>query len=134
MLSRRDLLMGVPVAAQFRLLGPANTAPDAPRELSPSDLNGISGALHDLHYLTASSEVTSIRDKQRMHFKVNQKFPAYIDIGLTVWEHLNTWHMENHLPLTTRRTVDGRMEMDFMFTTLVLKWEMGDAIIGVPYD
>jgi hypothetical protein len=133
MLSRRDLLMGVPVAAQLRLVAAARPAPDAPQEPSP-DLSGITSALHDLHYLTASTEVTQIRDKQRMHFKINQKFPAYIDIGLTVWEHLITWHLENHLPLTTRRTVDGRMEMDFMFTTLALKWEVGDAIIGVPYD
>jgi hypothetical protein len=129
MLSRRDLLMGVPVAAHLR---PA--AAPAARELSSGDLGPISSALRDLHHLTASADVDQIREKLRTHFKINQKFPAYLDIGLMVWERLYTWHLENHIPLTARRTPEGRMEMDLMFTTLVLKWEMPDTMIGVPYD
>jgi hypothetical protein len=113
--------MGVPAAG-------------AARELSPPDLNGISSALRELHRLTPSSDIDQIRERQRTHFKVNQRFPAYIDIGLSVWERLNTWHLENHLPLATRRTPEGRMEMDYMYTTLILKWDMADAVIGVPYD
>lgn len=123
MFSRRDLLMGLPIAA----------APAA-RELSPSDLNGLTGAVRALQHLTPSSDIDQINDKRRTHFKTNQKFPAYIDVGLTVWERLNTWHLENHLPVTIRRTPEGRMEMDYMLTTLVLKWEMADTLISLPYD
>jgi hypothetical protein len=121
--------MSVPAAAHLR-----PSAAPAARELSSSDLGPISTALRDLHHLTASGEVDQIKERQRTHFKINQKFPTYIDIGLTVWEHLYTWHLENHLPLTVRRTSDGRMEMDFMFTTLLLKWELSDTMIGVAYD
>jgi hypothetical protein len=129
MLSRRDLLMSVPAAAHLR-----PSAAPAARELSSNDLGPISSALRDLHHLTASGEVDLIKERQRTHFKINQKFPAYIDIGLMVWERLSTWHLENHLPLTARRTPEGRMEMEFMFTTLVLKWELADTMISVPYD
>jgi hypothetical protein len=132
MLSRRDLLMGVPAAASLRV--PAPAPPPAARELSSADLTPISGAIESLRHLTDSPEVSQIRDRQRTHFKINQKFPAYIDIGLTVWERLLTWHMENHLPLTAKRSADGHMEMDLMFTTLILKWEQAETLIGVAYD
>ena len=138
MLSRRDLLMGVPVAA--RLGRPQQQRASSPPPGNPGngptsgDLMEIRNAIRDLHHLTPSADVDLINEKRRTHFKVNQKFPNYIDIGLTIWERLYAWHLDNHLPLSTRRTPDGRMEMDFMYTTLILKWEMGDAIIGVPYD
>ena len=122
MLSRRDLLMGIPVAA-----APA-------RELSPPDLNGIVNAVRALQHLTPSGDIDEINDKRRTHFKGHQKFPAYIDVGLAVWERLNVWHLENRLPLTIRRTSEGRMEMEYMFTTLILKWEIADGLIGLPYD
>ena len=116
--------MGIPVA----------TAAPAAREISPPDLSVITNALRDLQHLTPSSEVAQIREKQHTHFKINQKFPNYIDIGLVVWERLSMWHLENRLPLKAVRTPEGRMEMEFMFTTLVLKADMADSLISVPYD
>jgi|SRR4051812_9859737 hypothetical protein len=128
MLSRRDLLMGVPMAARLR-------AADVPaRELNAGDLNEITGAIRGLQHLTTSIEVAQIREKQRIHFRINQKFPDYMDVGLTVWEHLCTWHQENHLPLDVRRTPEGRLQMQLLFTTLVLKWDTPDTQISVPYD
>jgi hypothetical protein len=32
------------------------------------------------------------------------------------------------------RTPEGRMEMEFMFTTLILKADVPDSQIGVAYD
>ncbi len=129
MMSRRDLLLGVPVAARLRPAG----APAA-RELSREDLAPIAGALRDLRHLTPSADIDQLKERQRTHFKINQRFPSYIDVGLLVWERLVTWHQENRLPLTMRRSPEGRMEMDFMFTTVILKWEMADLMISVPYD
>ena len=104
--------------------------------MNGQDLHEIRDAIRDLQHsgLTPSPDLDQIREKQRTHFKINQKFPAYIDIGLTIWERLYKWHLENHLPLATRRTTEGRIEMDYMYTTLVLKWELADTMIGVPYD
>jgi hypothetical protein len=115
--------MGLPIAA----------APAA-RELSPSDLNGLASAVRALQHLTPSADIDQVNEKRRTHFRINQKFPAYIDVGLAVWERLNTWHLENHLPLTIKRTPEGRLEMDYMLTTIILKWEMADSLVGIPYD
>ena len=58
--------------------------------MNGQDLQEIRDAVKGLQHLTASDDVTLIRQKQATHFKINQKFPAYIDIGLSVWERLNT--------------------------------------------
>jgi hypothetical protein len=101
---------------------------------SQQDLRDLSLAVRDLRRLTPSADVTQIQERQRLHFKLTQKFPNCIDVGLTVWERLTMWHLENHLPLKAARTPEGRMEMEFMFTTLVLKFDSPDTLIGNPYD
>ena len=137
MLSRRDLLMSGAFASRLR---PAEAGEQQRGSQAASDaaieqnLADIRDALRDLRHLTPSLDVTQIQDKQRLHFKVNQKFPNYIEIGLLVWERLSMWHLENHLPLKTARMPDGHMEMEFMFTILILKNELADQMIGNPYD
>ena len=137
MLSRRDLLMSGALASRLR---PAET--DALQRSSQSgsdaatrqDLQEIRDAVRDLRRLTPSLDVTQIQDRQRLHFKLSQKFPDYIDIGLQVWERLYTWHFENKLPLKAARTPEGRLEMEFMFTTLVLRADIPDSLIGNPCE
>ena len=98
------------------------------------DLHEIRDAIRDLRGLTGSSYLAQIQERQHLHFKLNQKFPNYIDIGLQVWERLTLWHFENQIPLKATRTPDGRMEMELLFTTLVLKADVPDSFVGNPYD
>jgi hypothetical protein len=139
MLSRRDLLMSGALASSLRPGEPAaaqmQRSSQAGGDPVDQDLHEIRDALRDLlQRLTPSRDVTEIRDKQRLHFKLTQKFPDFIDIGIQVWERLYTWHLENKLPLKAVRTPEGRMEMEFMFTTLLLRSDIPDTQIGVAYD
>ena len=131
MLSRRELLVSGAFASR---LSPAEDAPQRSAQGGDIDVAGLTSALRDLRHLTPLPEMATIQDRQRLHFKVAQHFPNYIDIGLTVWEHLTQWHLENRLPLKAVRTPDGRMEMEFLFTTLVLKPDVAETWIGNPYD
>jgi hypothetical protein len=136
MLSRRDLLMSGALASSLRPadLEAAQRGSQSGNDAIQADLNEIRDALRGLKRLTPSAEATQIQEKQRLHFKLNQKFPDYIEIGLQVWERLYTWHLENQLPLKAMRTPEGRMEMEFMFTTLILRADVPDSQVGVPYD
>ena len=135
MLSRRDLIFSGAFASSLR---PADAL--QPSSQGGSDaaiekaLHEVRDALKDLRRAAPSAEVAEIRDKQRTHFRANQKFPDFIDIGIRVWERLADWHVDNHLPLKVDRAADGRMQMELMFTTLVLKSDMSETQIGVPYD
>ena len=134
MLSRRDLILSGAFASRL--------SPEPPQRGSgqnldtssiESGLNEVRDALRNLRRLTPSSEVAEIRDKQRTYFKSNQKFADFVDVGLRVWERLYDWHLDNQLPLQIARTPDGRMQMQVMLTTVVLKWELTDTQIGLPY-
>ena len=138
MLSRRDLLMSGALVSRLR---PADALQQQRGVQNTGnvedDLHEIRDAIRglgDVRKLTQLADVTTIQERQRVHFKVNQKYPNYIDIGLLVWERLYMWHLENRLPLKAVRTPEGRMEMEFMFTTLILRPDLADAMISNPYD
>ena len=80
------------------------------------------------------AELTDIRDKQRAYFKANQKFPDYIDIGVRVWERMYDWHIATLQPLKISRAADGHLQIEVMLTTLLLRTDVADTFIGVPYD
>jgi hypothetical protein len=136
MLSRRDRILSGALASSVRP-GEARAAqrtPPAAGDPTAQDFHEIRDALRDLRHMTVSSEVSQIREKQRAYFKLNQEFPDYIDIGIQVWERLQDWHIENQQALKVSRTGAGRVEMEFMLTTLVLRPDLPDSQIGAPYD
>ena len=53
---------------------------------------------------------------------------------LRVWEQMQDWHIKHLRPLTIYRAGDGRWQMDFIMSVLVLKPEMNDTEVGQPYD
>jgi hypothetical protein len=136
MLSRRDLIFSGALASRVRPASmlKAQSNPQSPCSDDGPALREIRDALRDLRRTTVSSDLTDIRERQRTHFKINQKLPDCIDVGIRVWERIYDWHLENTLPLKISRAVDGRMEMEVMLTALVLRADIADAQIGVPYD
>src|SRR5712691_10517208 len=139
MLSRRDLIFSGALASSLRPAEASAAQRSSQSSNSVNDdeikaLDEIRDALRLLPHATLSPDLTDIRDKQRAYFKLNQKFPDYIDIGIQVWERLQDWHIENQQALKVSRTGDGRVEMEFMLTTLVLRPDLPDSQIGAPYD
>jgi hypothetical protein len=140
MLSRRELLMSGALASRVRPAEAGQQPQQQRRTQDPNDaaidgdLKDIRDAVREVSRLTPSADITLIQERQRFHFKANQRFPSYIEVGLQVWQRLFMWHLENHLPLKAGQTPDGRMGLEFMFTTLILKPELPDTMVGNPYD
>jgi hypothetical protein len=136
MFSRRDLITGsvfgsVAAAPAFATQRGSVSASSDNTEMR---LLEIRDALRELRHVPLPAEIMQIRDRQRTHFKINQKFPDHIDIGIQIWERLYDWHLENHFPLAVTRRDDGRTEMQVMMTALVLRSDVGENFIGMPYD
>ena len=75
-------------------------------------------------YTVQTPIVAQLRDRQRQFLRVNQRFPECIDVGIRVWEQMQDWHIKHLRPLTIHRAGDGRWQMDFIMSVLVLKPEM----------
>jgi hypothetical protein len=136
MLSRRDLIFSGTLASSLHPADAraAQRSSQDDRQEEAQALREIRDALLRANRLTPSADIADIREKMRQHFRLNQKFPDYIDIGIQVWDRLYTWHLENRDALKVSRTPEGRMEMEFMFTTLLLRGDYAENGISVPYD
>ena len=140
MFSRREVITGGVFAAALTPARAHAQAQQACYLSAPLDidhyLEQIRDAIKDLRgaSVQAPAEIAQIRERQRTHFKTNQKLPDYIDIGIQVWEHLYDWHVAMQLPLQVQRRPDGRLQMQVMLSALVLRSDYGDSQIGVPYD
>jgi hypothetical protein len=84
--------------------------------------------------LGACAQVSRLRTVQRSHLASTQHYPAFIEVGIEVWERIYDWHVKHQQRLDARRLGDGRYAMTFMFTTLLLRADQPVDYVGPPYD
>ena len=130
MLSRRELIAGGAVMTQARA---GDEAAQRERDYS-NELQAIHNALVQLQNKVTTADVNQIRDRQRQFYRINQRFPECVDVGIRVWERMEDWHIANGRVLTIQRAGDSRWQMDFIMSVLVLKHELADNEVGQAYD
>ncbi len=132
MLSRRELIVG---GAAMTHVGAdeAGAAQRGTEDLS-DELRSIREALTALQSKAVTPTVTQIRQRQREFFRLNQRFPECIDVGIRVWERMQDWHIDNLRALNIQRAGEGRWQMDFIMSVLVLKHELPENEVGQAYD
>ncbi|HEY7450803.1 MAG TPA: hypothetical protein VH702_21785 [Vicinamibacterales bacterium] len=72
----------------------------------------------------------NIREVQRVYLRTNQKFPEYIEIGISVWEQLYDWHIRTQQALNIVRFPDGRYGMQALLSTFVLRPDAQPNYVG----
>jgi hypothetical protein len=74
----------------------------------------------------------------RKHFenfiRGNGKFPDFCDIGLACFYQVYDWHVRNRQQIMVTRQADNRYTIQYMFTTLILRFENELNFVGIPYD
>jgi hypothetical protein len=136
MLSRRELITGGGAAVHMAAGGPAAAAQRDSNDNEIRELRGIREAIGILRedHTVRTAWVNEIRERLRNFYRLNQRFPQCVDIGIGVWERMQDWHITHLRPLTIQRNGDGNWQMDFIMSVLVLKHELGDNIVGTAYD
>ncbi len=140
MLSRREVLAGGLVG------GLSGDAVDPQAAQQPAEreglreieqaIEGVTGSL-DRAFNTISLTtgiVASLRRTFDTHLRGNGRFPAFCDIGIGVFYEIYDWHVRNRQEIVVARQPDNRYAIQFMFTTLVLRYENDPSFIGIPYD
>src|SRR5262245_3020507 len=116
-MDRRHLVSGGLAAGMAAALGEA-PASAAQRQ---DDDSRTAAAVNQLREtidqgLRVSPELSRIREQQRMFLKANDKFPDFIEIGITVWENVLDWHIRHQRPFGIVRTAEGRYAIQVMET------------------
>jgi hypothetical protein len=113
----------------------AQDAEAALKELKPS-LQGIDASLRSAFQSNslAQGSVAALRTTFTNHYKANNRFPAFVDVGFGVFYDVYDWHIKHNQPVLVNRSADGRLSVDFMFTRLYVRVEYSEMQIGIPYD
>lgn len=140
MLSRREVIAG-------GVVGGLAGSPASPAEGEQPDstvaLRDIEEQLEQLRLsfdrafntLTlAVGPIGRLRDLFEQFLRSNGKFPDFCDIGARVFYDVYDWHIRNRQNLVVLRQADNRYTIQFMFTTLILKFENQVDFIGYPFD
>ena len=138
MLSRREVLSGGMVG------GLARSASGAEQQAGDREgLRQIEKAIQDLEstltreFSAVSLSVGPIATLRRafeLFIRSNGRFPEFCDIGIGVFYDVYDWHVRNRQPIVVVRQPDNRYTIQFMFTTLVLRFENEPNFVGLPYD
>jgi hypothetical protein len=134
MLSRRELIAGGAAVHMGR--GDAAAAQRGSDDDTAPQLRSIRDVLDAIRgqYTVTTPVVIQLRDRQRQFYRLNQRFPECIDVGIRIWEQMQDWHIRHLRPLNINRAGDGRWQMDFIMSVLVLKHELPENEVGQPYD
>ena len=141
-MERRDLVSGGLVAGAVAIMSAAGDAKAAQQTAQDNSRNAMetNRAVNDVrmllerHYDAPWVVVGQIRAQQAVWMRTTQKFPDFIEIGLTAWQSLYDWHVRYQQPINMSRGADGRYLMSFMFTTLVLRPDLDGNYVGPAFD
>jgi hypothetical protein len=143
MISRRELLTASVAGGFTSTAGAAPASSAGAAQDNSADLRRISGEINGLDSTITKAWLSNavvfghaerVRNQFETFFRINQKFPDFIDVGLAVFLDLHDWHIKNRQPLQITRGPDSRYWMQFMFSTIILRGEHEPTYIGIPYD
>lgn len=138
MLSRREML-----ASGFAsTLADSSTAHDV-EQASDRELRAVVSAIDKVGDVIESGHsalpmsgrfIDALRKNFDNFIRGNGKFPDFCDVGLACFYQVYDWHVRNRQQIVATRQADNRYTIQFMFTTLILRFENEPNFVGVPYD
>lgn len=140
MLSRREVIAGGVVGS---LAGGAAPPAEEQQEQQIAILRGMAEDIDRLQssfdraFNTLSLSVGPIAQLRRVFeqfLRSNGKFPDFCEVGAQVFYDVYDWHIRNRQQVVVMRQPDNRYSIQFMFTTLILKFENEVSFVGYPFD
>ncbi len=77
--------------------------------------------------------IATLRRNFDQFIRANGKFPDFCDVGTSVFYDVYDWHVRNRQQIIVTRQ-ESRYTIQFMFTTLLLRYENDANYVGFPYD
>lgn len=81
-----------------------------------------------------AGSIARIRGSMTTHVRSAGKFPDFMEIGMNLFYDVYDWHIRYQQQIQVIRIAEQRFAIQFMFTQLVVRWEMDANYMGVPYD
>ena len=117
----------LPAPAGLQRSAPIDLA-DELRKLRLTLEHGLSGpGLSD-------GAIGKVRAVLNSYYKATGRWPGFLDIGISPFYDVYDWHVRRQQPIRIIRLAEQRFGIQFMFTQLIVRWEVPDPnYVGVPY-
>ena len=102
-------------------------------ELRPI-VDALDRVASELRLQRGFSEITAVRDAQKAFLKTNGKLPDFIEVGTDIWFAIHDWHVRWQQDLNLGQDANGRYTILLLRTAVILRQDMTDRFIGLPYD
>lgn len=81
-----------------------------------------------------SGGVALVKNELMRYLKTSGKFPEYCDVGVSIFFDVYDWHIRHQQQIQITRLADQRLQIQFMFTQLILRWENAENYVSQAYD
>ncbi len=112
----------------------AAAAAEVTEDTARKAVDVLAGILNEVRNLKAFPEIASVRNAQVTFLRATNKFPDYIEVGVSVWFAVHDWHIRWQQPLALGRDPLGRMTLQLNQTTVIMRPDAETGFIGLPYD
>jgi hypothetical protein len=104
----------------------------------------IANEVRQLSGMLERATIGPARDRDPLagvHARLNEflkstgHYPGFLDVGINVYLNVYDWHVRNHRPILINKMAEQRSAIQYMYTQLILRWEVPDPnFLGIPYD
>ncbi|TAK16536.1 MAG: hypothetical protein EPO35_05145 [Acidobacteria bacterium] len=139
MFTRRDVVIGGAVGALSTAASGTTYAQDESGAAALRILRGIEPSVEAIANVVntnslAQGYVKSLRDTYTKYLKANNKWPDYCEVGMDVFYDIWDWHVKHGVAPQVSRMLENRISIDFMYTHLILRYDLSPGHIGIPFD
>jgi len=103
------------------------------REIN-QELQRLGGVLDNTSKVTAGGFLGEIRLRYTLHLRASGKFPDFMEIGTDPFYEVYDWHIRHQQPIQVTRISEQRFAIQWMFTQLIVRFEVESKFLGVPFD
>ena len=138
MFTRRDVMISGAVGALSTAAVPAY-AQDESGQKALGILKGLEPGVEAIANVVNSNSlaqgyVKQLRETYTRYLKANNKWPDYCEVGMDVFYDIWDWHVKHGVSPQVSRMLENRISIDFMYTHLILRYDLTGGHIGIPFD
>jgi hypothetical protein len=141
MISRREVVTAG-MLGTLAASGSAGAEPAQEQEVVAQQIKGLQAEIANLSKTIekallgpslSAGMIVDIREKLTKHLGSHGKFPDLLEVGINPFMEVYDWHVRHQQQIQITRVTE-RFAIQFMFTQLIMRWDMDRNYIGTPYD
>lgn len=98
------------------------------------ELQRLGGVVDSTSRVTGGNFLGQIRERFTTYLRAAGKFPDFMEIGIDPFYEVYDWHIRHQQQIQVTRISEQRFAIQWMFTQLIVRFEVEPKFLGIPFD